>query len=94
MWDELLEAQDALVTMGAPYLDPQPFTSAFGGMQVAVFLRVGSGTDGFVAPASPGFIGLDLANAHERVPKARGELRDRYGFEAFDASPLHGTLRL
>jgi hypothetical protein len=94
MWDELLEAQDALVTMGAPYLDPRPFTSAFGGMQVAVFLRVGSGTDGFVAPASPGLIGLDLANAHERVPKALGELRDRYGFEAFDASPLHGTLRL
>lgn len=94
MWDELIDAQDTLVCMGAPYLDPRSFSAAVGGMQIAIFQRVGSSNGGYVAPASPGMIGLDLANAHERVPKAIAEMRDVYGFTAFDDSPLHGTLRL
>jgi len=47
-----------------------------------------------VAPAGVGFIHIDLANIHARVPQLLHELKEQYGFEHFDASPLHGSIKL
>jgi hypothetical protein len=41
-----------------------------------------------------GFIHIDLTNIHVRVPQLLDELKKQYHFEQFDASPLHGSIRL
>ena len=66
----------------------------FRNQQVAVFLNIGAARTGYVAPAGVGFIHIDLANIHARVPQLLHELKEQYGFEHFDASPLHGSIKL
>src|SRR5262245_18654073 len=55
---------------------------------------VGASRFGFVAPTGHGPLAMDLANAHERIPAALLELKDKYDFEQFDGSPLHGSIKL
>jgi hypothetical protein len=94
-WTELMTAQDALLALGAAYFDPQTVrVSIFRNQQVAVFLNLGAAKTGYVAPAGVGFIHIDLANIHNRVPQLLDELKTEYGFRQFDASPLHGSIKL
>jgi hypothetical protein len=65
-----------------------------GQQQIAVFLNIGTDRIGYVAPAGVGVIHIDMANIHVRVPQLIGELKRDYGFERFDASPLHSSIRL
>ncbi|HVR55651.1 MAG TPA: hypothetical protein VMT72_02340 [Pseudolabrys sp.] len=94
-WAELISAQDALLALGATYFDPQAIRSSiFQNQQVAVFLNLGTPQGGYVAPAGTGLPNIDLANTHVKIPQLLGELRDQYGFQQFDASPLHSTIKL
>lgn len=94
-WMELISAQDALLALGASYFDPQTVRSSFfRNLQVAIFLNLGAERTGYVAPAGIGFVEIDLANIHVRVPQLLSELKQQYGFEQFDASPLHRSIRL
>lgn len=93
-WDEFITAQDALLTMGGPFVDPRDFASVIQAMQIAVFLNFGSERGGFVAPAGHGPIAVDLANAHERVPNIVSALKDEFEFTQFDASPLNNSIKL
>ena len=93
-WPELITAQDALLALGAAYFDPQTLRSSpFQSLQVAVFLNLGTGWPGYVAPAGVGFFHIDLANIHVRVPQLF-ELKKQYGFNQFDKSPLHSSIKL
>src|SRR5260370_33014058 len=62
--------------------------------RVAVFLNLGTGKDGFIAPSGMGALQIDFANIHERVPGLLKELKKSYGFERFDESPLHRSIKL
>jgi hypothetical protein len=46
------------------------------------------------AGSDPELATVDLANAHERIPTAMSDLKRSYGFQAFDDSPLHRTIRV
>jgi hypothetical protein len=83
-----------LLALGAAYFDPQTVRSIFRNQQVAVFLNLGAARTGYVAPAGVGFIHIDLANIHVRVPQLLDELKKQYRFEQFDASPLHRSIKL
>lgn len=93
-WAELVAVQDPLLALGAPFFDSKPVTSFLQSLQVAVFLNMGERRGGFVTPTGHGPIAIDLASAHERVPRALRELKELYAFEAFDGSPLHSSIRL
>jgi hypothetical protein len=94
-WTELITAQDALLALGAAYFDPQTVRSSFfRNQQVAVFLNLGAARTGYVAPAGVGFIHIDLANIHVRVPQLLDELKKQYRFEQFDTSALHSSIKL
>jgi hypothetical protein len=82
--------------LGAPYFDARPLSSFIKSQQIVVFLNLGQDKEGFVAPAGTGpqFGTLELANAHERIPKAVRELQETYQFEQFDDSPLHKSIRI
>ena len=93
-WSEIISVQDPFLAMGAPVFDPRPLRSIIHNLQIAVFLNLGPDSAGFVAPAGSGTPVIDLANAHERIPKVRRELKQEYGFDRFDGSALHGTIKL
>lgn len=77
-WTELVSAQIPLVALGAPFFDARPLASFVRSQQIAVFLNLGPERQGFVAPrgSSPQLVTVDLANAHERIPKAVKELEE------------------
>lgn len=93
-WEEFISAQDALLTMGGPFVDPRDFASVIQAMQIAVFLNFGSERGGFVAPAGHGPMAVDLANAHERIPTIVNALKDEFGFTHFNESPIHNSIKL
>jgi hypothetical protein len=93
-WSEVVSVQDPLLALGAPFVDLRRLRSIIQYHQVAVFLNLGPDRKGFVAPAVPGWLEIDLTNAHERIPKLRRELKQEYGFDHFDNSALHGTIKL
>ena len=95
-WTELVSAQDALLALGAAFFDPQTVRSLFRNQQVIrLSTQSRRGLDGLCcACRHVGFIPRDLANIHVRVPQLLGELKEQYGFEQFDLSPLHSSLKL
>jgi Transposase zinc-ribbon domain len=46
-WTELVSAQDALLSLGAPFSDPSGLRSVIRNLQVAVFMNVGRSRVGF-----------------------------------------------
>jgi Apea-like HEPN len=93
-WTELISAQTPLLALGAPFFDPRPLASYIKKNQVAVFLNLGPTSEGFVAPARPGLLMVDVAGVHERIPNAVKELDRLYNFQGFDNSPLHQSIRV
>ena len=91
---ELVSVQEPLLVLGGPFLDPAAVSLFIQSMRIAIFLNFGDERGGFVASAGQGSVAIDLANAHERVPRLRRELRDLYGFDGFDNSPLHSSIKL
>jgi hypothetical protein len=90
-WTELTSAQDAIVALGGPFIELRNLRVTFSCSQIAVFLNIGAGPYGYVAPAGTGPF-IELANAHARVPSILDELRTSY--EEFDDTPLHRTMKL
>lgn len=94
---ELVSAQSILLAAGAPFFDTRSLymlSSVIQTHRVAVFLNLGIGKLGFVAPGGMGPLLIDVAGIHERVPNLLKELRKSYGFERFDESPLHRSIKL
>jgi hypothetical protein len=94
---ELVSAQSILLAAGAPFFDTRSLymlSSVIQTHRVAVFLNLGTSKAGFVAPAGMGPLLIDVAGIHERVPNLLKELRKSYGFERFDESPLHRSIKL
>ena len=94
---ELVSAQSFLLAAGAPFFDTRSLymlSSVIQTHKVAVFLNLGAGKTGFVAPGGVGPLLIDVAGIHERVPNLLNELRKSYGFERFDESPLHRSIKL
>ena len=95
--DELVSAQSVFVALGAPFFDTRSFSmlsSIVKTHRVAVFLNMGARKEGFVAPGGMGPLLVDIAGIHERVPRVRKELKETYGVERFDDSPLHRSIKL
>lgn len=94
--EELTLAQTPLLALGAPFYDPRPLASFTRHLQVAVFLNIGSDRKGFVAPAGsdPSTLMVDVVGTHERIPNAVRELSESYGFQGFDGSPLHRSIKV
>lgn len=93
-WAEVVSAQDPFLALGASYFDPRSVQSMFQSSQVAVFLNMGELKTGFVAPGGFGVIEIDLANIHVRVPQIAREMKQDFGFEQFDNSPLDRSIKL
>lgn len=94
---ELVSAQSVLLALGAPFFDTRPLEMLSGVIKthrVAVFLNIGNHRRGFVAPGGTGPLLIDVAGIHERVPRIISELKERYGVDRFDTSPLHRSLKL
>lgn len=94
---ELLSAQSILLAAGSPFFDTRSLYMLSGVIKthrVAVFLNLGADKGGFVAPGGTGPLFIDLARIHERIPGLLKELRQSYGFERFDESPLHRSIKL
>jgi hypothetical protein len=94
---ELVSAQSILLAAGAPFFDTRSLymlSSVIQTHRVAVFLNLGIGKLGFVAPGGMGPLLIDVAGIHERVPNLLKELRTSYGFERFDNSPFHRSIKL
>lgn len=95
--DELVSAQSVLLAAGSPFFDTRSLYMLSGVVKthrVAVFLNLGAGKGGFVAPSGTGPLMIDFARIHERVPGLLKELKNSYGFERFDESPLHRSIKL
>jgi hypothetical protein len=95
--DDLVSAQSVFVALGAPFFDTRSFSMLSGIVKthrVAVYLNMGARKQGFVAPGGMGPLLVDVAGIHERVPRVRKELKETYGVERFDDSPLHRTIKL
>jgi hypothetical protein len=95
--NELISAQSSLLALGAPFFDTRSLYMLSGLIKthrVAVFLNLGTDKGGFVAPGGMGPLSIDFAGAHERVPALLAELKKSYGFERFDESPLHRSIKL
>lgn len=94
---ELVAAQSVLLTLGAPFFDTRSIQMLSGVIKthrVAVFLNIGAHRQGFVAPGGIGPLLLDVAGIHERVPSILKELKECYGVDRFDESPLHRSIML
>lgn len=94
---ELVSAQSILLAAGSPFFDTRSLYMLSGVIRthrVAVFLNLGADKAGFVAPGGMGPLLIDFAGIHERVPGLLKELRKSYGFERFDESPLHRSIKL
>jgi hypothetical protein len=94
---EIVSAQSALLALGAPFFDPRPLQMLSGVMKthrVAVFLNLGADRGGFVAPGGTGPLLINLGGINNRVPGLLKDLRESYGFEHFDDSPLHQSTRV
>jgi hypothetical protein len=94
---EVVSAQSVLLALGAPFLDTRPLQMLSGVIKtrrVAVFLNIGTHRQGFVAPGGMGPLLLDVAGVHERVPRILKEVKERYGVDRFDESPLHRSIKL
>ena len=94
---ELVSAQSILLAAGSPFFDTRSLymlSSVIKTHRVAVYLNLGTGKIGFVAPGGMGPLLIDVAGIHERVPNLLKELRKSYGFERFDDSPLHRSIKL
>ena len=89
---EFVASQDVTVSLGAPYVDPGPLMGVVGYQQIAIFMNYGK--YGFVAPRGPGFVQMDWANAHVRIPEALRELQDGFGFSGSEDTPFYKTLQL
>jgi hypothetical protein len=92
--EELYDCQHILVAFGAPRLDPRLLSRILGAGTVAVFLNVGVSKRGFVAPATVGYLQIDLANAHKRIPETVDKLRREFAFESFGRSALHELIKI
>jgi hypothetical protein len=95
--DELVSAQSVLVALGAPFFDTRSLSMLSGVIKthrVAIFLNMGARKQGFVAPGGMGPLLVDIAGIHERVPRVLKELRESYGVERLDDSPLHRSIKL
>lgn len=95
-WSELISAQSPLLALGAPFFDPRPLSTFIKNLRIAVFQNLGGDKkEGFVAPSGIGGpLLVDLANAHKRIPRLLTELKQAYGFEHFDDTPLHRSIKL
>jgi hypothetical protein len=94
---ELVSAQSILLALGAPFFDSRSLYMLSGIIRthrVAIFRNLGARKEGFVAPGGMGPLFIDVAGIHERVPRVLRELRESYGFERFDDSPLHRSMKL
>lgn len=94
---ELVSAQSILLAAGSPFFDTRSLYMLAGVIKthrVAVFLNLGTGKGGFIAPSGMGPLLIDFASIHERVPGLLKELKKSYGFERFDESPLHRSIKL
>jgi hypothetical protein len=94
---ELVSAQSILLAAGSPFFDTRSLymlSAVIETHRVAVFLNLGTARAGFVAPGGVGPLLIDFANIHERVPALLKELKTSYGFERFDESPLHRSIKL
>jgi hypothetical protein len=94
---ELVSAQSVLLALGAPFFDTRSLQMLSGVIKthrVAVFLNIGARRQGFVAPGATGPLMIDVAGIHDRVPGILKELKERYGVERFDQSPLHRSIKL
>lgn len=95
--DEIVSVQSALLALGAPFFDPRPLQMLSGVMKthrVAVFLNLGADKGGFVAPGGTGPLLINLGGMNNRVPGLLNELKDSYGFEHFDDSPMHQSIKV
>lgn len=94
---ELVSVQSIPLALGAPFFDMRSLQMLSGVIKthrVAMFLNIGSSRKGFVAPSGTGPLMVDLAGIHERVPLILKELKERYGVDRFDDSPLHRSIKL
>lgn len=94
---ELVSAQSVLLALGAPFFDTRSLQMLSGVIKthrVAVFLNIGVHRQGFVAPGGTGPLLVDVAGIHDRVPRILKELKERYGIDRFDESPLHRSIKL
>lgn len=94
---EMVSAQSALLALGSPFFDPRPLqmlSSVIRTHRVAIFLNIGADKEGFVAPGGMGPLIIELGGINERVPLLIKELRQCYGFERFDDSPFHRSIKL
>jgi hypothetical protein len=90
-WDALLSDQHLLIAAGAPYLDERVIRRLTPGQMISVFRNIAGG--GFVAPIGQDFQVLEVAGVDTRIPKVIAELREQFGFAAYNETDVHHTLR-
>jgi hypothetical protein len=77
---ELAQAQEVLVTAGAPFLDVKDPQSWWAGTFVAIYLAKQTPSWGWFCPLGLG-LRLDWAQADRRIPQVTKSLKERFAFE-------------
>jgi hypothetical protein len=91
-WERLRDCQDLLVSCGAPFFDDRVLQRIGPGQSIiSVFLNIGDGPRGWVAPWTMSSV-MELAATDQRVPAFQRLLVESFGFDPTASSPFDGLL--